>query len=549
LQQLDDAVLNMRLRPWKAVLPFCVDHVTMGDDASPVGTFVELDLFSLVDCIYQGTIARFNPLHYPVVAGGMKANSNVWGQLRSDLIASSKKHGCQLTSNGSHGKADRVALRCSRFRFYPESKRRLKDDCVYRQHTINCDKANARKATGNALPRKTSTSRPVKVKEESTCKVKLVIGVDATSFFLVCGYGERTHEGHPPLGDGEMPTRRSTVPNEAIVMAKQLATKGTRPGAICGVLNDIYGVELSKRQVAQTTQMAKLAKDLIGADYLETNKDTMSDLDRVKVHLKSIGASYVALYHRKGDCDAELGERKKRKPNGGSATVVVGNESVLIVDSVDSSGEVTSTRVEQQDPGGKSDCDHQDLFNYAADTRKVVGASDDQDVLVALVWVTLEGQRFFLAFPEQLSVDGTHKTNDEGWELVTLSIQDMNGKQEVVIRCWAPNNRAWLFRWLFQTAIPSLIGREACGRVRLVITDGDSQECEQMDAAIDTVFTGAKRRRCGWHIVDRGMVRKVGSFRGKDDKKRNEIDALMKVIKGWLYSHMKDVETVTEYKL
>ena len=62
-----------------------------------------------------------------------------------------------------------------------------------------------------------------------------------------------------------------------------------------------------------------------------------------------------------------------------------------------------------------------------------------------------------------------------------LSIQDMNGKQEVVVRCWAPNNRAWLFRWLFQTAIPSLIGREACGRVRLVITDGDSQECEQMD--------------------------------------------------------------------
>jgi hypothetical protein len=246
LQQLDDAVLNMRLRPWKAVLPFCVDHVTMGDDASPVGTFVELDLFSLVDCIYQGTIARFNPLHYPVVAGGMKANSNVWGKLRSDLTASSKKHGCQLTSNGSHGKANQVSLRCSRFRFYPESKRRLKDDCVYRQHTINCDKANARKATGNALPRKTSTSRPVKVKEESTCKVKLVIGVDATSFFLVCGYGERTHEGHPPLGDGEMPTRRSTVPSEAIVMAKQLATKGARPRVISGVLNDMYAIGLTR---------------------------------------------------------------------------------------------------------------------------------------------------------------------------------------------------------------------------------------------------------------------------------------------------------------
>jgi len=95
----------------------------MGDDASPIGTFVELDLFSLVDRIYRGTIARFHPLHYPVVAGGMKANSNVWGKLRSDLTASSKKHGCQLTSNGSYAKANQV--HCSRYRFYPESKRRL----------------------------------------------------------------------------------------------------------------------------------------------------------------------------------------------------------------------------------------------------------------------------------------------------------------------------------------------------------------------------------------------------------------------------------------
>lgn len=94
-----------------------------------------------------------------------------------------------------------------------------------------------------------------------------------------------------------------------------------------------------------------------------------------------------------------------------------------------------------------------------------------------------------------------------------------------------------------------MMGREACGWVRLVITDGDSQECEQMDAAIKMVFKGAKRRRCGWHIVDRGWIQKVGSFRGRDDTKRKEIDALVNVIKGWLYSHMKEVETVKEYKL
>jgi hypothetical protein len=170
--------------------------------------------------------------------------------------------------------------------------------------------------------------------------------------------------------------------------------------------------------------------------------------------LKSIGASFVALYHRKGDCDAEIG--KKRKADNGTASSGGSGDAlndVLIIDCMNSSGEVKGTKVEEIGRNGINE----DLMKYAADTRKVVGASNDQDVLVALVWTTPEGKQFFQAFPEQASIDGTHKTNDEGWELFTLSVQDMNGNQEVVIRCWAPNNRAWLFRWLFQSAIPSLV--------------------------------------------------------------------------------------------
>jgi hypothetical protein len=45
------------------------------------------------------------------------------------------------------------------------------------------------------------------------------------------------------------------------------------------------------------------------------------------------------------------------------------------------------------------------------------------------------------------------------------------------------------------------------------------------------------------------MIRKVSTFQGRDDRKRSQIDALLKVIKGWLYSHMKEIETVMEYKV
>jgi hypothetical protein len=390
----------------------------------------------------------------------MKDNMSVWGKLSSDLIAASKEHvNCRLTSNGGqHGK---MFLHCSNFKFYPESSRIKKSQGEYRKHTINQNKNNARQGQDSKkLNKKTSTSKPLKANNDTTCKVRLMIGIDLYSFFLFCGLGKDMHEGHPPLDTNHLPTRLRSVPNEATETAKLMATKGARPGLISGMLHDMYGIELSKRQVAQTTQMAKLAKDLIGANDLERIKGDMSDLDRLTVYLKSIGASVVALYHRKGDCDAEMGKKRKAdyqaKSSGGCEESAMND--VLIMDCMNSTGEVKGTKVEYSGINGINE----DLMKYASDTQKVVGASNDQDVLVALVWVTPEGKQFFQAFPEQASIDGTHKTNAEGWELITVSVQDMNGNQEVVIRCWAPNNRAWLFRWLFQSAIPLLVGKKAC---------------------------------------------------------------------------------------
>jgi hypothetical protein len=49
-----------------------------------------------------------------------------------------------------------------------------------------------------------------------------------------------------------------------------------------------------------------------------------------------------------------------------------------------------------------------------------------------------------------------------------IRISDCNGNVTVVIRYTVPNERAWLFRWLFQTAIPLVVGREYCELVRSV---------------------------------------------------------------------------------
>jgi hypothetical protein len=172
-------------------------------------------------------------------------------QYNSALMRVCQKEGkSRLTSNGAHGK-DQMVLCCSHFRFYTGNKNVKKAEGDYRNHSLNCDKKHARK-DGKNQRRKTSTSRPVKGSEATTCKVKLVIGIDQYSLFLVCGIGEETHEGHPPLEEEEMPTRLRTVPQEASTMARLMANNSVRPGSIAGVLEDSHGVKLTRRQVART---------------------------------------------------------------------------------------------------------------------------------------------------------------------------------------------------------------------------------------------------------------------------------------------------------
>ena len=97
----------------------------------------------------------------------------------------------------------------------------------------------------------------------------------------------------------------------------------------------------------------------------------------------------------------------------------------------------------------------------------------------------------FHAFPEVVCVDGTHKTNNESRPLLTLSVKDSNGKVTVVVRCIAPNERSWFFRWLFQEALPVLLGAQSLYSVKLIMTDGDSQEMSQVDFAISSYFVNA----------------------------------------------------------
>jgi hypothetical protein len=147
------------------------------------------------------------------------------------------------------------------------------------------------------------------------------------------------------------------------------------------------------------------------------------------------------------------------------------------------------------------------------------------------------------------SMGQSHETNNESRPLLTLSVKDSDGIVMVLVRCFAPNERSWLFRWLFQEALPVLLGTQTLRLVKLVMTDGDSQEMTQVDYAIATYFVNAVRSRCGWHLVHQSWKREcrgLGFRNGKRDAARSQVG----VIQNWLYSWMRrGVDSSEEYEV
>jgi hypothetical protein len=82
------------------------------------------------------------------------------------------------------------------------------------------------------------------------------------------------------------------------------------------------------------------------------------------------------------------------------------------------------------------------------------------------------------------------------------------------------------------------------------MTDGDSQETQQVDFAIATFLVNAVRTRCGWHLVNQGWKRHcrgLGFCKGKRDAPRT---SQVRVIQTWLDSWMHQVvDCKEEYEM
>ena len=547
---MDQSLSALKAMSWTASLPF-KGHFCSETDVFDASLEAEYDIFQYTTSMYKGSkhVIRFSPSLYPISDGFGKDSGG--HSLITDLLLAARSLGnCALVSNGFGWRAPTQAtalqveqrtLKCSNFRKYSSFEGEGMSSTLnegtgtdpYRVTTYTGDKKNARgcKSSGLALKRRNSTLRHT----SCTCRAKFTIRIDHNSFYLVCGIGENQHTGHPPLVANEIRNRKRFLDISTLENVAAMSVANIQPAQAALFTKRRTGQMFTRGQMAYVQGFSRMAKDLIASPNVDvdgtTTDSNSSPSDKMLDYLQKSGASYVCLYHN--------GRTNELRGNSAKAARTETNPQEL-------SDELTSLSVVATDdtspfhrkPVPLEVAETSAFKKYALESRHAVGARDDQDIFIACCWVLPEGRQLFHAFPEVVCVDGTHETNNESRPLLTLSVKDSNAKVKVVVRCIAPNERSWFFRWLFQEALPVLLGPQSLQLVRLIMTDGDSQEMAQVDFAISTYFVNAVRTRCGWHLVDQGWRRNckgLGFRKGKHNAAKTQV----RVIKTWIYSWMR----------
>jgi hypothetical protein len=65
----------------------------------------------------------------------------------------------------------------------------------------------------------------------------------------------------------------------------------------------------------------------------------------------------------------------------------------------------------------------------------------------------------------------------------------------------------WVFTWLYSKAMPALLGSSFLKETVLLLTDGNRNEYQPLEAQIVTgTFLSSRHGLCGFHLVDRSIV-------------------------------------------
>ncbi len=399
-----------------------------------------------------------------------------------------------------------------------------RENLNYRQESLQNSRKHARGKSGQQeLPKRNVTKKALNIDEK--CTASFTIYKDEVGFYFKGGQGPIQHSHHYKHASDLMSVpARFLEPNEQAILMS-LANSHAGNGVCRNLCVERNSVFLSSSKI----------RHLHGLTGNKDRDESAFTGDDLRKQFKEHGVSFCFLYHQ-----LEMGENSPSKFDEKSqlaGTVV--NETYITSDYKDDNASVHSDCIDSSSTNEEAETakEYQDMYSYAMSHRESFSNAIDEPIWIALAYVTPQSRRLFRMYPHVLKFDVTMGTNDEKRPLLIVSGRTPWGENFIVMRVYLPNERAWVFRWVFQMALPKLLGTEYLLLVNLAITDGDSQEFQQLDIAIHNHLKNAKRRRCSYHIIHRGWINNGPSGRGiVDQDKSPQWLNLVNVIMRWLFS-------------
>jgi hypothetical protein len=558
LQKAIDNEAEQFLNPWVATIPFeVVEPYSNHNVPQMVPNIMDYSLN-----MYNNQIIRFSTAFTPDERG--------LHQLKEALLSASVQHAGAIISTRSSAITNRKGSSCCLFlcckhgfiyrgEKLDQESNEIRDDIKYRNSGIINDKKHNAREDGQKGPRRSNTQRALTKTER--CPFSLSIYCDNISYYLKGGVGCPFHQFHCRLD----PTNELRLPSRMVKLEERelLKTIGAAH-ARAGVLRNVYflrsGVVLTQSQVAGIASICgtsgrprkrKKKKNKSSSSSSDDNEGGESPTDKMLQYFKDNEADYICLYHHA--TSQELRENRR------GASTQHPDHSVLSRNPMptctaetnvqqgitpSSFGVMNDVHLCQSGEAGthvsapeESDLKYLEAIDkYAKENRAQLRVADSNDLMIACAWVLPQERRQFMLFPFVLHVDTTADSNKEKRPLLTVSGRDSTGKMFTVLRALVPNERTWIFRWIFQTVFPTLLGVSNLSLVKVIVSDGDSQETSQLDSAIKKFLPDAFRIRCSWHIISKGWEAHCPNFKTVAQSMQVEFEAIKKTIHTWMYT-------------
>lgn len=580
LQNLIDHLLESACKDWSAPLPFHIESVVgpLGNEVlSTPGLCPDILQYlgpSFLGCKVFFSKSVYNPSNgFTIGSKGEAATS--WDQLRKDLCRATLKHGGFLLISNGYSDASSSAgsrkLICQHAKNYQKKTRSCNkpgqhqsNDLVVANYRIssfvNDRKKNSRGPSGSKMARRTNTVRPLSsctssLGTRTNCRFRIIIKCEKDKGFYLHNTRRSTsipiHTNHVRLDADQKTIPTRLLSPEILDTVRTLNSVHACKGIGRDVALKKHNTILSLQQIRYLQGFT--TTNSCGPEFNDDSADSslLSSADKLLGQLCASGSNYVCILQHSAISTVPLADQVTDHDQCSSL-----QKGSLIDSCIDeNTGEgylMSDTNNEMTQMIPLDGWDYQEMTAFAEEKRLAQKCTDEQQLLIGIAWVSRSAKRWFKLYPHVLFIDVTEDTNKESRPFLSVSVKDSSGQHHIILRAFLPNQRAWSFRWVFQSVMPKLLNSMHLQNVAMCLTDGDSQETSQLDAAIQKFFPQAKRRRCAYHMItkrwEKSAIKKkvpAGLSCTKSDR-----TSMMKLLRDWQYSWTdSQTETASEMKV